>query len=81
MAKSEGYVEVSLRLPKKIVQFLKAMELNLGMTMEEYLESSIIAVVGADMDSLETFAPDPEALIGKFELQDLLKDTAAACFC
>jgi len=63
------------------VEFLKAMELNLGKTMEEYLEYSIIQLVGADLGSEETFAPDPEALIGKFELQDLLRDTAAVCFC
>lgn len=65
---------IEIHLPKRIIAFLRAMELNLGMTVKEYLEYSLIQVVAADLDSGGTFSPDPETLKERFELGEILTD-------
>lgn len=79
--KHGDFQKITLLVPVKILEFLKAMELNLGMTMKKYLELNIIKVVGADLDSWETFNPSPEALIQHYGLKEILKDTPASHYC
>jgi len=45
------YIELKLRVPKAIVDFLRAHETDLEGSVEEYLEYSIVAGVNADIDS------------------------------
>lgn len=56
MSKEET-IEVTVKLPKKLVEFLRAMEKNLDMTMEQYIQRNIVDVVYADLDSMEVFLP------------------------
>lgn len=86
MSDKEKYVEVTVRLPKRIVDFLKAQEKHLEMTVQEYLEYSIIQCVGADFDLLDwgpfTFDYDkPEEVITQHGLNEVLKATVASGFC
>jgi len=51
MSKEEiEYVELRLRVPKAIVDFLRAHETDLGKSVEEYLEYGIVSVVAGDID-------------------------------
>jgi len=73
MSKQET-VEVTLKLPKAIVDFLKDSEKALEMTMEEYLVYSIMQVVGADIDTLDTFVPTPKQIVKQYGLKATLKE-------
>ena len=75
MRKKTEHVEVTLRLPKRLVDFLEAKEEITDMTVKEYLERAIIQSVGADLEARDTFVPQPEEFIEKYGLKDILKDT------
>lgn len=92
MSKQET-VKVTLRLPRSLVKFLedqaKHLEpetANREKTVKEYLEYSIIQSVGADIDALNDgpfkFDYDKtEEMIKEYNLNKILKDTAAREFC
>lgn len=71
MSKEET-VEVTLKLPKAIVDFLKDMQTTLNMTVEEYLVFSIIQAVGADLDTNDVFVPSPAELVERYGLKTAL---------
>ena len=73
--KMTEHVEVTLKLPKRLVDFLKDKEEITDMTVKEYLERAIIQSVGADLDEGDTFVPQPEEIIKKYGLKGILKDT------
>ena len=73
--KMTEHVEVTLKLPKRLVDFLKAKKEITDMTVKEYLERAIIQSVGADLEAKDTFVPQPEEIIEKYRLKDILKDT------
>ena len=81
MSEKTEYVEVTVRLPKKLVDFLKDNVKDL----QKYMEYSIIQFVGADLDDLSIFPfKEPEevhAVITRYGLNETLKATAVGEFC
>ena len=75
MRKKKEHVEVTVKLPKRLVDFLEAKKEITDMTVKEYLERAIIQSVGADLEAKDTFVPQPEEIIEKYRLKDILKDT------
>jgi len=70
--------EVTLRLPKKLVDFLKTQEQNMNTTIEQYLQNSILGKVAADLNASDVLALTPNAraqLIEKYGLKEVLKDS------
>ena len=69
--------EVTLRLPKKLFDFLKAQEENMGTTVEQYLQDSVFGRVAADLDALDALVLTPSAreqLVEEYGLKQILKD-------
>ena len=66
-------VDVTLKLPKAIVDFLKDSERTLEMTVEEYLTYSIIQTVAADIDTFDVFVPSWKQIVDKYGLGPTLK--------
>ena len=71
--KHGGFKEVTILLPEKLIDFLKAMEENLKEPMERYIERSIIGTVEADINSQDTFVPTFEAIIQENDLAKIFK--------
>lgn len=71
MSKVE-FVEVSLKVPKKIVKFLEMFQGFTGKSPKEYLEKGAVEFFCSDLSS-GVFA-DPQALIKTFDLQEFFKD-------
>lgn len=72
MSKQET-VEVTLKLPKAIMDFLKDMAPSIEMTVEEYLTYSIIQAVAADVDTFDVFVPTWKQIVDKYGLAPTLK--------
>jgi hypothetical protein len=76
MSKQET-VEVTLKLPKGIVEFLKDSETAMEMTVEEYLTYTIIQGIGADIDTSMVFVRTPTQIIKQYSLEKPLKECNA----
>ena len=57
MSEKIEFENITIRAPKKILDFLRAHEENLGRTAEEYIELNIVQCVKADLDAGDVFAP------------------------
>lgn len=77
MSKKEGYVELTVKLPKRLVDFLKGMEKTMGMSLEEFIEHSVVQTVGACLDSEDLFVPSSNDIIEKYGLEAILKEHCA----
>lgn len=73
MSKQET-TKVTLDLPTRLVHFLKNMENVMNMTVKDYCENAIIQTVGADLDSWETFSPNPQSIMEEYGLKAILKE-------
>ena len=72
----ESATEVTLRLPKKLVDFLKTQEENMDTTVEQYLQDSVLGRVAADLNALDVLALTPNAraqLIEEYGLKEILR--------
>jgi len=69
------YVELRLKVPKAIVDLLRAHETDLGESAEEYLEYNIVAAVCADLDAWEDspYFKSPD-LIQRFGLEKVFDE-------
>ena len=52
MAEEVEYVEMRLRIPKPIIDFLEALEPFTGVNPQEYLELTIIKGIEGDVDAI-----------------------------
>ena len=57
---SAGTVEVTVKLPKKLVNFLKDLEESRGTTIEEYFQDSVFGRVAADLRALDESVLTPK---------------------
>jgi len=62
-------VEVTLKLPKKLVDFLKVQEESKGTTVEEYLKDLVYVRVTADLNAVDEFVLTPNACASMREHQ------------
>ena len=72
-----GTVEVTFKLPRKLVNFLKNLEECRGTTVEEYLQDSVFGRVAADLGALDerVLAPNAYAqLVEDYGLKGIMKD-------
>lgn len=72
MSKEET-VEITIRVPQGIVDFLKDMEKILGMTVKEYIVYNLAGVVVADLDEGSVFF-DPQRFAEKYRLTSFFKE-------
>ena len=77
----EDYVEVTVKIHKGIVAFLRDMEKVLNMTMEEYVEYSIYQSVGADLETHDVFVPEVKETIEKYGLAKALIHSIVSSEC
>jgi len=68
------YVEVTVKVPTKILKFLEAMvEQGSIKSVQEYLEYSIVDVVEADINTDDVFQPSFEQLVKRYDLGEIFK--------
>ena len=66
--------EVTLRVPKLVMDFLRKYEKSLQEgVVQGYLERNIVACVRADIDALTVFVPDAEDVIEQHNLAPVFK--------
>lgn len=64
---------VTIQVPKNIMNLLRAYsKQGLGMTVEEYLECSVLQSVKADLDAGDVFTIEPEELARLYDLNSAL---------
>ena len=76
MSEKIEYVEVTVKVPRKIFDFLKDLEKPMNMTVKEYIEHSIIQDVFSDMDCTAGGGGpffDPDELIKRYELKPIFQ--------
>ena len=74
---SAGTVEVTVKLPKKLVNFLNDLEESRGTTIEEYLQDSVFSRVAADLGALDEHVLTPNAhaqLVKDYGLKGIMND-------
>jgi hypothetical protein len=74
MGKEENKIEfqeMTIRIPKAVLEFLRAHEKEMGTTTEEYITYTIVDVVRADIDSGEVFVPESEQVIKDWNLNSI----------
>ncbi len=74
---SAGTVKVTLKLPKKLVNFLNDMEESRGTTIEEYFQDSVFGRVAADLDALDECVLTPNVhaqLVEDLGLKGIMND-------
>lgn len=69
------YVELTVKVPKKILDLLNDLEKFYGMTATEYIEYNIMWGVRADLDATGD-GPffDPEKIVERYGLKEILED-------
>lgn len=80
MSKQET-VEVTVKVHKNVVAFLRDMEKTLDMTLEEYIEYGIYQMVGADLDTYDVFVPKVEEIIKRYDLAEALINSVVGHEC
>jgi len=73
MSKQET-VEVTIKVPKRIVNFLKDYEKGFDMTLEEYCLHAIIQMVGTDIDAIDLALGPAETIVENYGLEIVLKE-------
>jgi len=67
------YEEITVKIPKAIMNFLKDHEDMLEEKTEDYLERCIVGSVAADIESQDCFVLSPKKMVKKYELQPIFK--------
>jgi hypothetical protein len=67
------YEEITVKIPKAIIEFLKDHEDMLEEKAEEYLERCIVGVVSSDIESQDCFVLSPVKLVKKYKLEPIFK--------
>lgn len=70
-AKSIMYEEVTVRVPKPILRFLKDMEKALDQTVEEFIETSVVEMVESQLAGGGFF--NPNYILEKYDLKPTFK--------
>jgi hypothetical protein len=65
------YELVTVKVPKRLLNFLRALEKCLGLDIDQYLTSAIVDSFGGDLDILEIPFIGKKRLIEKFGLDRL----------
>lgn len=74
MSEQIEFEEVTLRVPKRIMDFLRKHEKRLeGGNIQGYLERNIVDCVRAEIDAATVFVPDPEDVIKTYKLGPVFK--------
>jgi len=74
------YIELKLKVPKAIVDFLRAYETAMAESAEQYLEYKIVQAIKGDLDGSWEDSPyfDSPSLIERFGLDKVFKNQACA---
>lgn len=67
------YEEITVKIPKAIMEFLKDHEDMLEEKTEDYLERCIVGVVSSDIESQDCFVLSPVKLVKKYKLEPIFK--------
>lgn len=74
------YEEITVKIPKAIMEFLKDHEGMLEEKTEDYLERCIVCSVSADIESQDCFVLSPIKMVKKYKLQPVFKKFDVAVF-
>jgi len=66
------YEQVTIKVPKLVMDFLRSMEKTLDETAKEYIERNVVMVVRADIDG-DAFVPYPEEVTKAWGLNPIFK--------
>lgn len=67
------YETVAIKVPKRIVDFLRAHEKDMNMTAKEYIEYNVVCIVRADIDALDVFFPSAKEVADGWKLNSIFK--------
>jgi len=67
------FEEITVKVPKLIIDFLRKHEKILGKTAQEYMERNIVDCVRADIDAGDVFVPVPEEVVEQHGLGPVFK--------
>ena len=67
------YEQVSIQVPRAVMQLLRDSEKILGMPPQEYLEWSVIRIVRADLDVGDIFNAGVKQTLGEYGLNSVFK--------
>lgn len=68
------YEDVTVKVPKLIMAFLRAHEKDMGETAEEYIAYNAVGVVRADLDAGDVFVPVAEEIAREWNLNHIFKE-------
>ena len=69
MSEKTEYVEVTLRLPKGLLEFLEDMKACFDCSVKEYMEYSLIDTLRAQIDADFVFSPTVERVSKRYEIK------------
>jgi hypothetical protein len=67
------YEQVTIKVPKAIMKFLRDREKNMDQTAKEYIEYNIVHIVNSDIRAGDVFVSDPEELADSWKLNPVFK--------
>lgn len=67
------YEQIAVKVPKLILDFLRAHEQDMGMTAKEYIEHNVISAVRSDLDAGDVFHPEAKELAENWNLNPIFK--------
>ena len=67
------YETVTVKVPKPIMDFLRAHEKDMDKSAEKYIEREIVNFVQADLESMLVFVPSPKELAENWNLNAVFK--------
>ena len=73
MSEKIEFENITIRAPKKILDFLRAHEKDMGRTAEEYIEFNLVQGVRADLDAGDVFTPTGPEIAKYWDLNVIFK--------
>lgn len=68
------YEEVTLKIPKAIMNLLRDSEKALEETATEYLEHKLVDAIRGDIDCGDCFVPTPQQIAERYSLNPIFKE-------
>jgi hypothetical protein len=68
------FEEVTLKIPKGIMELLRDNKANLEETPTQFLERSLVDLIRADIDAGDCFVPTPRELAARYNLDPVFKE-------
>lgn len=74
MSEKTEYVEVTLKIPKGLIDFLEDMKACFDCSVKEHLEITLLDSIKAQIEADFIFAPTVESVVEKYHLEGVFRD-------